>query len=81
METNISEVTPGSWDELMHVLFDETWRQDLRRHRSPYVFRGLTNSTYGLQPSLMRVGDHSTWRVGMELAHGCSASWASHQVT
>lgn len=31
---------PGSWNELLAVLHDGAWNPQLRRHRSPYVFRG-----------------------------------------
>ena len=45
-----------SWENICHVLFDNSWRDDLQRHRSPFVFRGLSNKRYDLQTTLMRLG-------------------------
>jgi hypothetical protein len=58
MATELVEITPRSWLELMEVLFENSWRTDLRRFRLPYVFRGLSDATYDLKPSIMRVGAH-----------------------
>ena len=50
----IVEVT--SWANLLEELFNKSWNPDIGRHRSPYVFRGLSDESYRLQTSLQRLG-------------------------
>lgn len=45
-----------SWDELLHELFADSWNEDLRRFRSRFAFRGLNDSRYRLETTLMRLG-------------------------
>ncbi|MEA4908458.1 MAG: FRG domain-containing protein [Anaerolineaceae bacterium] len=49
------EVRVESWDELIEALYSDSWRADLIRHRSPYVFRGIEQASYRLETTLMRV--------------------------
>lgn len=51
----IEEVCPDSWAELMAALFDGGFDPGLQRHRSPYVYRGMT-CDWPLKPSLHRLG-------------------------
>jgi hypothetical protein len=50
------EVRVKSWNELQDHLFKGSWQPYLRRFRSPYVFRGLSDARYPLQTSLIRLG-------------------------
>ena len=48
--------TVETWDELNAILFEDSWNDKIKRYRSPYVFRGLSDSTYDLKTSLIRLG-------------------------
>lgn len=45
-----------SWLELIERLYDHSWRPEINRFRSPYVFRGLSDARYPLQTALIRQG-------------------------
>ena len=45
-----------SWEHLQALLFEGSWNQELGRFRSPCAFRGLSDATYQLDTSLMRLG-------------------------
>jgi len=47
-----------SWDELLNELFANSWNEDIRRFRSRFAFRGLSDSDYRLDTTLMRLGGH-----------------------
>jgi hypothetical protein len=57
-EGNMSdnEIRVSSWSELQEALYADSWRADIKRFRSPYVFRGLSDASYSLQTTLMRLG-------------------------
>ena len=62
MAPTMNEVVVDSWEQLQSALYDDSWNEDLGRHRSPYVFRGLSDADYGLETSLVRLmegGDES----------------------
>ncbi|MBZ0157149.1 MAG: FRG domain-containing protein [Alphaproteobacteria bacterium] len=44
-----------SWSELQDQLFDESWNPELGRFRSRYAFRGLSDSRYCLETTLIRM--------------------------
>lgn len=46
----------GSWAELQDLLFADSWNPDLRRFRSPYAFRGITDAERPLATTLARLG-------------------------
>lgn len=48
-------ITVGSWSELMDRLYDESWRPEINRFRSPFVYRGLSDADYPLVTSLSRL--------------------------
>jgi hypothetical protein len=52
----IEEIRVTSWAHLLDVLYTGGWNAGLRRHRSPYVFRGSHDATFTLQTSLQRLG-------------------------
>jgi hypothetical protein len=45
-----------TWNELQDRLFEDSWRPELQRFRSPYAFRGHQDSNHDLKTSLMRLG-------------------------
>ncbi len=45
-----------SWNELHERLYAESWREPLRRFRSPFVFRGQSSAAEPLHTSLSRQG-------------------------
>ena len=45
-----------SWNELQDELFHDAWQAELGRFRSRYCFRGLSDASYGLETTLMRLG-------------------------
>jgi len=47
---------PRSWAELQQFLFQDTYNKDIDRIRSPYLYRGLSDKTYTLKTSLIRLG-------------------------
>ena len=53
----IRTVTVKSWPQLMDEVYQESWDEQLGRHRSPFVFRGICDARADLSTSLMRLGD------------------------
>lgn len=51
----MNEEVVDDWEELQSALYDDSWNENLGRHRSPYVFRGLSDADYGLETSLIRL--------------------------
>ncbi|MBW9262373.1 MAG: FRG domain-containing protein [Candidatus Thiodiazotropha sp. (ex. Lucinisca nassula)] len=51
----IIEETASSWGDLQALLFDSSWNQQLGRFRSPDAYRGLSDSSYALDTTLMRL--------------------------
>lgn len=47
---------PSCVEHLFSELLQEHWAEDLARHRSPYVFRGLSKHTHRLCSRLVRLG-------------------------
>jgi hypothetical protein len=52
----VETVTVDSWDDLQSELFANSWNADLKRFRSRFAFRGLSNVNYRLETSLVRLG-------------------------
>lgn len=52
----MNEITISSFGELIEKLFDKSWDPKIKRFRSHYVFRGLSDESYELKTSLMRLG-------------------------
>lgn len=55
-----NEIRVNSWSELQDQLFEDSWNPRLERYRSRYVFRGLSESAFSLETTLMRVGGNYT---------------------
>ncbi|MCU7493977.1 MAG: FRG domain-containing protein [Ignavibacteria bacterium] len=51
-----NDITVKNWLELQKLLFENSWDENILRHRSPYAFRGLSDKDYELRTSLMRLG-------------------------
>jgi hypothetical protein len=56
MSATLETLRPGSWSELLELLFAESFDDQLQRHRSKYAFRGCSSQRYALTTSLMRLG-------------------------
>lgn len=68
MTTGLTEHRAETWEQLQAQLFEDAWRTDIARVRSPYVFRGLSNVAYDLETSLQRfVGDSERWDMEWHL--------------
>lgn len=50
------DIKATSWSHLNELLFADSWNDDIKRFRSRHAFRGNSNATHKLQPSLMRIG-------------------------
>lgn len=53
----MNEITISSFGELVEKLFDKSWDPEIRRFRSHYVFRGLSDESYQLKTTLIRLGE------------------------
>jgi hypothetical protein len=51
----VSVTTVKSWAELLDELYRESWDPSISRHRSPFVYRGMTNASNDLTTSLTRI--------------------------
>ena len=53
----MNDIKVASWNELNDLLFADAWRENLRRMRSPFVFRGVQIPAHApLTTSLTRIG-------------------------
>jgi hypothetical protein len=52
----MNEIKVNDWCELQEKLFEDFWNEKIRRYRAPYAFRGLSDASYKLETSLMRLG-------------------------
>jgi len=52
----MNEITISSFGDLIEKLFDKSWDPKIKRFRSHYVFRGLSDESYQLKTTLMRLG-------------------------
>ena len=51
-----NEYIVKSWNDLQKKLFENSWNPKIGRYRSKYAFRGLSDSNYKLETTLMRLG-------------------------
>jgi FRG domain len=54
----MAEIRVQTWVDLIREVYFEPINPQLQRHRSRCVYRGMTDARYGLEPGLMRVGEH-----------------------
>ncbi|MHA1130187.1 MAG: hypothetical protein ACTSRC_12030 [Candidatus Helarchaeota archaeon] len=52
----MNEVKVTSWNELQDFLFEDWFNPKIGRYRAPHAFRGLSDSSYRLSTTLMRLG-------------------------
>jgi hypothetical protein len=52
----MNELKVSSWNELQDLLFKDWLNPKIGRYRAPHAFRGLSDSTYKLSTTLMRLG-------------------------
>ena len=50
-----NDIRVTSWAQVQDELFYASWDPAIRRFRSPYVFRGLSDAGYALESSLIRL--------------------------
>ncbi len=58
MESQNKDVIIDSWEQLQKVLFEDSYNAEKQwgRYRSPYAYRGLSDKSYELKTSLVRLG-------------------------
>lgn len=54
--TDIRIERAESWSHLQELLFSASWNEQLGRFRSPGAFRGLSDASYKLDTTLIRLG-------------------------
>jgi hypothetical protein len=52
----MQEIRVKSWLDLIERLYDDSWRPEINRFRSPYVYRGVDDINYPLVTALVRLG-------------------------
>lgn len=55
----MNEIRVRNWAELHERLFDDSWNEDLGRHRSDFAFRGRWDAAENLATSLTKLGGDS----------------------
>ena len=54
-----NDIRPRDWTDLQQLLFKECYNEEIDRFRSSFVYRGLSDESYELPTSLMRLnGDY-----------------------
>ena len=56
MPSHSSDVRVSTWSELQSRLYEDSWQPSLKRFRSPFAFRGLSNAAYIPESTLTRIG-------------------------
>ena len=56
MPSHRSDVRVSTWTELQSRLYEDSWQPNLKRFRSPFAFRGLSNAAYIPESTLTRMG-------------------------
>ena len=51
-----NDIQVSSWSELQSSLYEGSWQEDLKRFRSPFAFRGLSDSRSSPETTLVRMG-------------------------
>lgn len=52
----VNEQVAKSWTHAIELLYEGIWQEDLKRFRSNYVYRGLSDKNFDLKTSLIRLG-------------------------
>ena len=51
----VTKIEITNMNDLYAVIMEQDYRDDLKRYRSKYLYRGLSNSNYKLVTSLSRI--------------------------
>src|SRR5260370_19519702 len=51
-----NEIRADNWTHVQELLVADSWNSELKRFRSNYVFRGLSDESFDLKTSIMRLG-------------------------
>ena len=54
----MKEIVIANWDELQHAVFENTWNPQIKRYRDNCIYRGTSDRSWNLLPSLNRVCGH-----------------------
>ena len=52
-----TEKKAKSWSNLIELLFDNIYDEKIKKYRSNFAYRGMTNANYKLENGLMRIGN------------------------
>lgn len=52
----MADIRVSSWNELQDALYIGSWDQDISRYRSRFAYRGLSDQSYALKTTLIRLG-------------------------
>jgi hypothetical protein len=55
MPSDIQTIVIESWEHALNVLYAESWKPNIKRFKSSFVFRGLDRSDYKLVTTLQRL--------------------------
>jgi len=55
----MNERRVSSWSELQDLLYEDAWRADIARYRSPFAFRGVSDAGHDLRSGLSRLGERA----------------------
>ncbi len=55
----VEDIYISSWSDLNEQLYEGSWKETLGRHRSNFVYRGLSQSSFNLRSSLSRLAGTS----------------------
>jgi hypothetical protein len=53
----VPDIRDDNWNHLQELLYENSWKQGLRRFRSSYAFRGMPDAADDLVTGLARLGD------------------------
>ncbi|MBQ7488027.1 MAG: FRG domain-containing protein [Clostridia bacterium] len=54
----MKDIVLRNWDELQIAIFDDVWDEKIKRYRDNRIYRGCSDLTWSLTPSLNRVCGH-----------------------
>ena len=50
------DITVTNWNDLNDRLFSDTWDPSIKRFRSTYAYRGMSDESWDIENGLMRMG-------------------------
>jgi len=61
----MTDIKVNSFEELNKVLFEHSWQTKIKRHRTPFAFRGLSKD-YSLSTTLLRLANGESEHLKLE---------------